>query len=218
MGNRSQEDFFKSFKYLACYNKAHGTKRGRMSKDVMYFSDLLYNSLNFRDIYSNKPKGTTRKEQRQQQEFKPAPELLEHETFRTIRFLREFNNKYRKGYTEVYDEHQDLGTHFHHIFPKSNFPEISFYYENIIALSPTQHLTYAHPNGDTHNIDLDYQFLLLEEKAKRIYENINDDSIETIYSYKRFIEVLNAGFNKDYNTDDSTYESILSIIYENKKK
>ena len=59
---------------------------------------------------------------------------------------------------------------------------------------------------------------MLEEKAKRIYENINDDSIETIYSYKRFIEVLNAGFNKDYNTDDSTYESILSIIYENKKK
>ena len=61
-GKQKLGGFFKSFKYLACYNKAHGTKRGRMSKDVMYFSDLLYNSLNFRDIYSNKPKGTTRKE------------------------------------------------------------------------------------------------------------------------------------------------------------
>ena len=37
--------------------------------------------------------------------------------------------------------------HMHHIFPESIFPEICYYLENIIALTPTQHLNYAHPNG-----------------------------------------------------------------------
>ena len=61
----------------------------------------------------------------------------------------------------------------HHIFPEADYPEIGSYLENIIALTPTQHLNYAHPNGHTQEIDEQYQHLLLLAKADRILSLIH---------------------------------------------
>jgi len=206
--------FSKVLNPLACYYKKCGTSHGRKSKDIIYYSDLLYNQLNFRDIYSKKPKGVTRSEWRSQQENQPDYRIFNHKSNKAVDFLHSFNDKYRNGWSEVLDEHADLGTHMHHIFPKSKFPEISYYYENIIALSPTQHLNYAHPNGNTQYIDLDYQIFILKEKTKRINENILNSDVETIYSFDKLIEVINEGFDKDYDLNDNDFERILDIINE----
>lgn len=83
------------------------------------------------------------------------------------------------------------------IFPKSLYPEISFYLENIIALTPTQHLNYAHPNGRTQEINEQYQHLLLLSKADRIRENLSSASVEHIYEFSNLLFVLSTGFEED---------------------
>ena len=55
-------------------------------------------------------------------------------------------------------------TQVHHIFPKSQFPMIVHYLENLIKLTATQHFTKVHPSNNTQVINKDYQFLCLIAK------------------------------------------------------
>lgn len=206
--------FIKVLNPLACFNKSLGTYKGRISTEIITFEDLRYNKKNFRDIYSNKPKDITRQEWERTEEYKSILNVIEHKTNKSMRFLREFNNKYRNGYTEVCDEHKGVGTQLHHMFPKSRFPELSYYYENIIVLTPDQHYLYAHPNNRTSEISIPYQKTMLLEKSKRIEENISNEDVETVFSFDKLVEVLNTGFEKDYDVIDNSYENTISIINE----
>ena len=102
----------------------------------------------------------------------------------------------------------------HHIFPEANYPEICYYLENIIALTPTQHLNYAHPDGHTQEIDEQYQHLLLLSKADRIRENLTDSRVESIYEFSKFLFVLNVGFDNDdiLEIPDMDFNSIVNSI------
>lgn len=102
----------------------------------------------------------------------------------------------------------------HHIFPEAIYPEICYYLENIIALTPTQHLNYAHPNGHTQEIDEQYQHLLLLSKADRIYENLTDVATEKIYEFSNFLFVLNVGFDNDdvLEIADMDFCSVINAI------
>ena len=212
----SNRIFTKVINPLAYYNKKLGTKRGRISKDIINYSELLYNQKNFRDIYSNKPKGITRKEWRNRQEGEiPSIQIDLHKALRAMNFLRKYNEEYRNGCTEVLKgKYIAPGTQMHHIFPKSEYPEISFVKENIIALSPNQHYLCAHPMNHTDKINEEYRKVILEEKLERIHENIIDRNIDTIYSYNSFVDVLNEGFNKDYEPKYHDYVSSKSILRE----
>ena len=177
---------------------------------------MLYNQKNFRDIYSNKPKGITRKEWRRRQDGEiPSIQIDLHKSLRAMQFLRKYNVEYRNGCTEVCKgKYIAKGTQMHHIFPRADFPEISFLKENIVALSPNQHFLCAHPDNDTHRINESYRKVILEEKLERIHENITDQRIETIYSYNTYVEVLNEGFNKDYEIEHNDYLTAKSILRE----
>ena len=102
----------------------------------------------------------------------------------------------------------------HHIFPEAVYPEICYYLENIIALTPTQHLNYAHPNGRTQEIDEQYQHLLLLSKADRIHENLTDVAAEKIYEFSNFLFVLNVGFDNDdvLEIADMDFCSVINAI------
>ena len=118
------------------------------------------------------------------------------------------------GCSEVVDKHRGKGTQLHHIFPRSRFPELSYYFENIVVLTPNQHLLYAHPNNKTSEIDSSYQKTILLEKSKRIDENIKNDDVETIFSFDKLVEVINKGFKKDYDVIGNSYQNTKSIIKE----
>ena len=206
--------FIKVMNPLACFNKSLGTRRGHISKEIITFPDLRYAQKNFRDIYANKPGDKTRKEWERTPDHIHLVNVIEHKTNKAMKFLRQFNQKYRNGFSEVCDEHKGIGTQLHHIFPRSRFPELSYCYENIIVLTPDQHLLYAHPNNHTSEISIPYQKVMLEEKCKRIDENISNDSVETIFSFDRLVQILNKGFDKEYDIVDNTYTTSLSIIEE----
>lgn len=117
--------FTKVLNPLACKYKKLGTERGHLSKDVITQDKILYNQRNWRDILSEKPKDLTRDEY---EKTLPKPDedyMTSYRINRAKRNLRRFNDRYRKGITELRDERhtQDLASQMHHIFPANEKSE-----------------------------------------------------------------------------------------------
>lgn len=212
--------FTKVINPLAYFHNAHGTEGGHVSKDLITFDMLMYNRNNFRDIYANKPKGVTRKVYASEHPIEINEKYYDYQSAKAKRFLRIFNDQYRNGITEHLEkEHikDNTAIHIHHIFPKALFPEICAYLENLIALTPTQHFNYAHPNGRTQEINLEYQKLLLLSKADRIKENLEESylgKIERIYEFPKFLHVLSVGFDNDEveSINNMDFVSVMNAI------
>ena len=185
--------FTKVINPLAYIKNLKGTFRGRLSRFIITLDMLMYNRSNFRDIYSCKPKSVTRKEHENSNTRKIS--YIKYLSQKAKRFLRYFNVQYRAGKTELLEEGhlQDNATHIHHIFSEAEYPDISSFYENLIALTPTQHLNYAHPNGVTYLVSKDYQKLCLIAKASSIQDNLSSQEQQHIYDFGRFMFVLDTG-------------------------
>ena len=85
--------------------------------------------------------------------------------------------------------------------------------ENLIALTPSQHFTKAHPNGNTQIIDKGYQQICLLAKADHIEQNIKHAQ-EVIYSFDDFMIVLATGLNDErfHEIDDGDYSETIRLI------
>ena len=194
--------FTKVINILAYGNKKFGTKGGHISKEKIELSDLMYNGDNFRDIYTNKPKGMTRAEYQQllhnqtttDEEYSSS--FSEYQVSRAKRYVRQYNARYNDGLSELRDGYDmSEASYIHHIFPKSQFPEIAHYLENLIALTPNQHWNQAHPHGNTQRIDREVQQLLIVCKC----ETIRIDYVEKrgVYDFEKFQLVLDTGLDTD---------------------
>ena len=200
--------FTKILNPLAYFNNSKGTEKGRLSDQIITYDMLMYNRNNFRDLYADKPKGITRKEYAEKHLITVNAAYYHYQSAKAKRFLRIFNDINRNGQSEHLDGiHNDRAVNMHHIFPEADYPEIASYLENIIALTPTQHFSYAHPNARTQEIDEQYQHLLLLSKANRIQENLLDDSSDKIYEFSNFLYVLNVGF------EDATVMEIADMDF-----
>ena len=192
--------FTKVLNPLACKYRKCGTERGHLSKDIITQDMIMYNQRNWRDILSEKPKEMTRVDY---EITLPRPDddyMTSYRINRAKRNLRRFNDMYRDGKTELFDERHimDPATQMHHIFPAGDYPEIADYLENLIALTPTQHFTYAHPNNNTQYIDRAYQYLCLIAKTGMIRENLLENKGEPIiYDFYLYQTVLNTGLSTD---------------------
>ena len=136
---------------------------------------------------------------------------------RAKRNLRRFNDVYRNSKTEVYDERHidDPATQMHHIFPANEYPQIADYLENLIALTPTQHFTYAHPNNNTQYIDRAYQYLCLIAKTGSIRDNLIWHKNEpVIYDFYLYQNVLNTGLETDefFEVQEMDFDVLLNKI------
>ena len=208
--------FIKVLNPLAYFKNSCGTESGRLSEQNITYDMLMYNRNNFRDVYADKPKGVTRKEYAVEHPVEVNEAYYHYQSAKAKRFLRLFNDQNRGGQTEhIETTHMsDKAIHMHHIFPEAIYPEICYYLENIIALTPTQHLNYAHPDGRTQEIDEQYQHLLLLSKADRIQENLTDTAVEKIYEFSNFLYVLNIGFDNDTVLDiaDMDFCAVINAI------
>lgn len=206
--------FIKVLNPLAYFNNACGTERGRMSQQNITYDMLMYNRNNFRDIYSEKPKGVTRKEYAETHPVEINEAYYKYQSAKAKKFLRIFNDSYRNGLTEYNDgvHIHDLAINMHHIFPEAEYPEICYFLENLIALTPTQHYNYAHHKGHTMEIDEQYQHLLLLAKADSIKDNISNKDVETIYDTDKFIFVLHTGFDEEIDVKKDDFCGIVNVI------
>lgn len=205
--------FTKVINPLAYTLRKRGTSRGRISKYPITYSELMYNRENFRDSIHSKPKGMTRQEWIKQRQVKINTKYFKYQSIKAKKYLRKFNDQFRNSISELNDDYSaGAAIHMHHIFPEHQYPEISMLLENLIALTPSQHMTKAHPMGNTQRVDLFYQELLLKTKANSIEENLLDQNVDTVYTFDSFIEVLNVGFGSRYEVDENDFVTAMSII------
>lgn len=208
--------FIKILNPLAYFRDAYGTERGRISRQIITYDMLMYNRNNFRDIYADKPKDVTRKEFKKNSPPQINDAYFKYLSIKAKKFIRKFNDTYRNGKSEHYEPRHllDKATNIHHIFAESEYPEISAHLENLIALTPTQHFNYAHPDGRTQEVNESYQHLLLISKVDRINENFKDNSVETIYDFSKLLYVLYVGFDdvKVLNIPDMNFSAVINTI------
>ena len=208
--------FTKVINPIAYFRGSKGSERGTISKDIISYDMLMYNRDNFRDIYANKPKALSRKEFEVQQKYKPSLAFYQYQSNKAKQFLKVFNNTYNGGNSEVYEESEqgNLATQMHHIFPAGQFPQISGYYENIIALTPNQHFLKAHPNNKTQYINVDFQYVCLVAKTATIKENLTSTNSIKIYEFNKFLFVIHTGLNDDSyeKIENGDYDGILTKL------
>lgn len=162
---------------------------GSSGKFAMNFSDMMYNRKNWRDI--DKDKSITR-----QEAITNENDLAQQEAYnayyvqKAIAIIRRIHSE-----SEVHDQWANgVATQVHHIFPKSEFPQIAHYVENLILLTATQHNTKAHPNNRTQQINKDYQLTCLLAKALSIENSLRQFG-EKYYRKESFVYVINVGLS-----------------------
>ena len=192
-------------------NGTLGTIGGHLSTRKMYYQDLMYNRINFRDL--DKEKGASRQESVISEDDKSCENYNEYLVTKAIQIIKK---KYSES--EVRDAFAGgSAPYVHHIFPKSKFPEIAHYLENLIKLSSEQHFTYAHIKGNTHSINTDYQLICLLSKSESIEKSLKKG--EFYYSKHNFIFVINTGLEKELSEkfgDAFTFDDIrdkLKTVY-----
>ncbi|MFQ9071209.1 MAG: hypothetical protein ACLR49_16160 [Bacteroides stercoris] len=103
-------------------------------------------------------------------------------------------------------------TQVHHIFPKSQFPQIAHYVENLILLTATQHNTKAHPNNKTQQINKDYQLVCLLAKADTIESSLRLVG-DKYYRKESFVYVINTGLATDFSTSLTFNEIKTKLVH-----
>ena len=178
---------------------------------------IMYNQRNWRDILSEKPKDMTRADYEVTLPKLDDDYMTAYRINRAKKNLRRFNDLYRESKTELFDERHimDIATQIHHIFPVNEFPAIADYLENLIALTPTQHFLYAHPNNNTQYIDRTYQYLCLVAKTGTIRDNLlgkRDEPI--IYDFYLYQTVLNTGLGTEefFEIREMDFDGLLNRI------
>ena len=130
------------------------------------------------------------------------------------KFVRTYNEKYNGGKSEIQCLESYGSLQIHHIFMASEHPELSYYRENLIALTPTQHLSFAHPNNDTNTVDPKYRCRCLLNKLNTIMIDNQNGIFE--YDIEKFKEILAIGFSDEsfMNINGNNFDQIKSKIYE----
>lgn len=206
---------------LACNYHKKGTSRGKISKNIITLDKIAYNKPNWYDNLLGKEKNISRKD------FSvfgvdSKGATYDYVVTRATRNHRMFIERYYNNEPEVIDRFSigEKQSAIHHIFPRSRFPQIAMYMENLIALTSAQHLQEAHPGGNTREIDKDFQYTCLICKTDRIKKNIEGEpGIPTQYSFKDFMYVLDVGFSTDYfeKLEENDFNAVLAGIEVNYK-
>lgn len=211
--------FTKALNTLAFSRRLRGTEQGRISPNFITRSDLMYNRDNFRDLYSAKPKDITRQEWLARNPQLLIPDnVFEYQLNSAKQALRSLT-AFRGNVSELtqFDAaHTDtaLPTQIHHIFPKSEFPVIMHFSENLIALTPNQHYGFAHPNNNTQTVSAPAQKALLIAKTRSVRHNLTSGTEPQIFTFDALLEVLSAGFHTPITAAHLDFDAVIAIIEE----
>lgn len=185
-----------------------GSISGRVSKEPIMYSSLLYNQVNFRDK-GRKQKRLTRRQ---------ASILHKNIESATNESMQKMMNAVRKRHepqSEVNDNWANgYATQVHHIFPKSRFASLASVRENLILLTPTQHNTLAHSRNITSSVNFDYQIECLLAKTLTIEQTLYSDPDDDFYSLERMIDVINTGYNDIGIPKSSGFDEVRLMLRE----
>jgi len=199
--------FAKVINPLAFQYGVNGAEHGRMMKSIPSKLDLSYNQVNFRDEYTGKLKNQTRKQFESENEEKFKQQKAQPSLTKQMAEVRKHHNLI----SEFPTDERVKASHVHHIFPRSRYPQFANVRENMICLTPGQHLGQAHPNGNTSIIDPIFQRNCLFHKLTSIAESERNG--DDFYSFEKFGKILAELF--DLETVPTDYESCRDAISQN---
>lgn len=211
--------FTKVINPLAVKYKKKGTEGGHISSKVITIDKIKYNQPN-----TIRDKGKDKNVSRQQALRSPQSTTAKYtyQVSKAMGRLKKYNDLYNASRSEVTDR-LSVGytaTHMHHIFPKSGYPTIADFVENLIALTSAQHLQEAHPNGNTQIVDKEFQYTCLICKTESIRKNLVDGyGAPLFYSFENYMSVLDTGFNSEFfvGLENNDFDSVLQGIEMNYK-
>ena len=184
--------FPKILNIYACENNIQGTIKGRISTNQFYYTDLMYNRPNWRDVSKNK--NISRNEAIEEHESLMMEQSEAYSDYQVQKAMNMIRKMYKES--EVKDQWANgEATQIHHIFPKSEFPQLAHYLENLIKLTPTQHYTKAHPSNKTDAINKDYQLVCLLAKTDSVENSLRKG--EFVYRKESFVYVINTGLTEN---------------------
>lgn len=190
---------------LAFKKKKLGSVKGRISKYPITIDELRYNRVNWRDV--DKSKGMSRQEYSRQNDIAISTNRGYYE--RAVAKAKAFVHSIEK-YSEVHPYPAYVATEAHHIFMKSEYPSIADCAENIIALTGTEHYSYAHPNRNTQRTDPNYQMVCLLSKLDSIERNFQNGGND--YSLADFAMVLNIGLKTEQFNEQMGFAGIKANL------
>jgi hypothetical protein len=202
--------FPKILNVYACENNIRGIVKGKLSDHQFYYTDLMYNRPNWRDI--GKHKNVSRNEAVEEHESLMMNQSEAYSEYVIQKAMSMIRKMYRES--EVRDQWANgEATQVHHIFSKSEFPQLAHYPENLIKLTPTQHFTKAHPGNKTDTINKDYQLVCLLAKADTIEKSMQKG--EFYYRPESFVHTINTGLSTNliYNGNFKNIKNELTRIY-----
>lgn len=202
--------FPKILNVYSCENNIEGTIKGRLSKRQIYYTDLMYNRPNWRDIDKNK--NISRNEAVSEHETLMIEQNEAYSDYQVQKAMKMIRKMYTQS--EVKDQWANgEATQIHHIFTRADFPQLAHYLENLIKLTPTQHYTKAHPSNRTQQINKEYQLVCLLAKSDSIEQSLKRG--EFVYRKESFIYLINKGLREklETNFDFRTIKRELSRIY-----
>lgn len=198
--------FTKILNPLAFWYHKKGTRKGHLSDTIITFDELKYNRINWRDEYSGKDKLLTRKEYEQINFAIQAN--TNYNIQKAKKIVRRYNERFNNGLSEVRQENENVkAIQIHHIFPTAEFPNISDFIENLIALTPNQHFSYAHPDNQTNYIDKEFQYICLLAKTTTIMNDITQT-----YDFDSYKFVLNTGLYTNEFNDIFDFTTLIAKI------
>lgn len=188
--------FPKILNIYACENNIQGTIKGKLSANQFYYTDLMYNRPNWRDVSKNK--NVSRNEAVEEHETLMMEQSEAYSDYQVQKAMNMIRKMYKES--ELKDQWANgEATQIHHIFPKSGFPQLAHYLENLIKLTPTQHYTKAHPSNKTDAINKDYQLICLLAKSDSIENSLKRG--EFVYRKESFVYVINTGLSENLEID-----------------
>lgn len=185
--------FNKIFNIYAHNHRLPGESGSRVRPGVCPYEYLVYNRKNFRDAYM--PEGMSRREYVETIQLnRENSSVLSSLVARSKHEIRR-----RHSVSEVNSPEESAGIHVHHIFPDNEYPQFSYFKENLIALTPGQHFSNAHLQANTLRINTQYQIVCLLAKLRSISESIRLN--DSFYNIRNLIFMLNRVFGLNLSED-----------------
>lgn len=187
---------------VICYKRhLKGSTRGHLSKNAITLNEIRYNNTNWRDI--DKSKSMSRKDYYAliNSEINKDSGFYKYQIEKAKQFVKKIEK-----FSEIHRFENYPASQAHHIFMASEFPEIADCPENIICITPNQHYTFAHLDGNTQMVDKDYQIVCLLCKLDSIEINFRQGKDD--YSLPDFVNVLNVGLGTDFFKPQMNFEEI----------
>ncbi len=200
--------FNKMFNVFCYKNRLPGQASSRVITGPCPYSFLIYNRTNFRD--RDMPSGMTR----QQYKDEILSEINQEGVVETLLqkakdALKAKHDNNSEITDPALDYYANRGVHVHHILPKHSYPQFSLSKENLICLTPGQHLSLAHIRGNTQMINLGFQIICLKKKFEKI--KISIQAGDGFYDLKEFIKIINTNFNWTIS-ENATIEQVDSML------